>query len=190
MGRGGRDDPGRADPRRPGPETEPDFWGLLQALSEHEVEFVVIGGFAVSLQGYVRTTKDVDIVPSPDPANLARLWDAVSALGARPANWDDFKPDELPAFTLEGFTENGGNWMLYTRLGRLDLMPYVEDLDGELPYATLRAEADTDTFAEAGDQRIWFASVRHLISMKKRAGRDEDLLDVTALRRAHGLEDD
>ncbi len=174
----------------PGPHTRPDFWGLLRALCEHDVEFVVIGGFAVGLHGYVRATKDVDIVPAPDEANVSRLWDALLALDARPAEFGDFAPDEMPVpFTRAGLVEGTGNWALYTRLGRLDLMPYVEDDDGELPFAELRAAADSEEFEEIG-ARLWFASAQHLIAMKEHAGRDEDLRDVAALRAALGLEED
>lgn len=185
----GDDEADAAGVHRPGPDTEPDYWGLLRVLSEHDVDFVVIGGFAVGMQGYVRATKDVDVVPASTPENLSRLWDAVSSIEARPADWDEFDPQELPPFSREGLIENGGNWILYTKLGRLDVMPYVEDDDGELPYEDLRAAADSESYPEVG-HRVWFASVTHLIAMKQHAGRDEDLRDVTALRRAHGLQDD
>jgi hypothetical protein len=162
---------------------------LLRVLTEHGVDFVVIGGFAVVLHGHVRTTKGVDIVPAPDVQNISRLWDAITSIDAEPPDWGDFDPNELPApFTREGLIEGGGNWVLYTRLGRLDLMPYVEDDDGELPYDELRAAAESELFDEVG-HRVWFASAEHLIAMKEHAGRDEDLRDVTALRRVHGLED-
>lgn len=174
----------------PGPGTTPDFWGMLRVLREHDVEFVIIGGFAVGLHGYVRATKDIDIVPAPDPENLSRLWDAVSSIDARPAEFDEFDPEEMPApFSREGLVDGRGNWVLYTRLGRLDLMPYVEDDDGELPYEDLRGAAESEEFAEIGG-RLWFASAAHLIAMKEHAGRDEDLRDVSALRRTLGLEDD
>lgn len=178
------------DPSVPGPDTPPDFWGLLRVLRDHDVEFVIIGGFAVTLHGYVRTTKDIDIVPSSEPANLSRLWDAVSAIDARPAEFGDLGPEEMPApFSRSGLIEGGGNWILYTTLGRLDVMPYVEDDDGELPYEELRADAEAADFDEVGG-RLWFASAAHLIAMKEHTGRDEDLRDVSALRRALGLEDD
>ncbi len=166
---------------------------MLRMLVAHTVEFVIIGGFAVSLQGYVRATKDLDIVPDPDAGNLSRLWDALSELDARharPAEFGDFAAEELPApFSRDGLVAGGGNWIVYTRLGRLDLMPHVEDLDGELPYGHLRAAADSEHFDEVGG-RLWFASATHLIAMKLRAGRDEDLRDVTALRRSLGLQAD
>ena len=173
-----------------GPDTPPRFNDLLRVLREHDVEFVAIGGFAVSLQGYMRTTKDIDVVPEPTPENVARLWDALSSIGARPAELGDFKPQELPMpFTTQGLIQGGGNWVIYTRFGRIDVMPYVEDADGELTYEEIRADADEIEIEEVGHP-IWVASVEHLIAMKQHAGRDLDLIDVTGLRMAHGLEDD
>jgi hypothetical protein len=171
-----------------GPGAEPDFWGLLRTLREFSVDFVVIGGFAVIFHGYVRATKDVDIVPDPAPANLTRLWDALVALDARPPEYDDFRPEELAApFDAAGLIEGGGNWGLYTRLGRLDVMQFVEDGDGELTYAALRADAGDVEIEQVG-HTLWFASADHLFGMKEHAGRDEDLRDLAALRAARGEE--
>jgi hypothetical protein len=41
----------------------------------------LIGGLAVNAHGVIRSTKDVDICPSPDAANLARLADLLQRLG-------------------------------------------------------------------------------------------------------------
>ena len=167
---------------------DPGFRGLLGTLQAHDVEFVVIGGLAVNVHGYIRATKDVDIVPAPARENLALLWDALTALEAKP-RLGDFAADELPAtFSLEGLIEGGGNWVLETALGRLDLMPYVEDTEGELPYEELRADAlavDVDGL----ERPLLVASAEHLVGMKLRAGRDLDLVDVTALRVAWGQEE-
>jgi len=163
----------------PNEDTPPDFFGLLRTLCAAGVEFVLIGGFAVTLQGFTRNTKDIDIVPRSGGENDTRLWNALGSLGARPAAAGD----------LERLLEGGGNWVLYTTLGRIDLMPYVEDTEGELPYEELRESAEEVTIAEVGSP-IWVASVEHLIGMKEHAGRDQDQIDVTALRRAHGLEAD
>ena len=47
-----------------------DLLGELHTLG---VEFIVIGGYCLAVHGYVRGTKDVDIVPEPEQANLRRL---------------------------------------------------------------------------------------------------------------------
>jgi uncharacterized nucleotidyltransferase DUF6036 len=172
----------------PGPATAPRFFELTKTLCQHDVAFVLIGGFAVTLHGYIRTTKDVDIVPDPDPSNMTKLWDALSTLDARPTEYGEFKPEELPVpFTREGFASGGGNWSIYTTLGRVDVMPYVESADGELLYDDLRTNAVRVDLDEVGFP-IWVASTADLIAMKEHANRDIDRIDLTALRMAQGEE--
>jgi len=62
--------------------TDLDIRGLLQELVRDEVDFLIIGGVAVGYHGYVRATKDVDVVPSPDPTNLERLARVLGRLEA------------------------------------------------------------------------------------------------------------
>lgn len=69
---------------------------LLRFLHEQGVKHILIGGVAVAAHGYRRPSKDLDIVPSPDPDNLSRLAHALVAINARPAELGDFEPDELP----------------------------------------------------------------------------------------------
>jgi hypothetical protein len=172
--------------RRHGPHTPPRFFDLLRVLSEHGVEFVLIGGFAVALHGYVRATKDIDIVPSPSPANVTRLWEALTELEAEPAELDEFRPEAMPVdLSLEALIDGGGNWALYTRLGRLDVMQWVKGIES---YDELRENAERVDEPAVG-QPIWVAGRDDLISMKEAAGRDIDRIDITALRMAQGLED-
>ena len=187
MGRGTRDDRS-STPGSPGPGTLPRFFELLRKLCEKEVEFVIIGGFAVILHGHVRATKDVDIVPSTSPANVERLWEALVELEAVPGEIEGLRPEDMPvAFGKEGLL-HGGNWILYTTQGCLDLMPYVADADGEIPFAELRESAVRVDLEEIGHP-IWVASVGQLISMKEHANRDIDRIDVSALRMILRLED-
>jgi hypothetical protein len=191
MARGDGEGGGRAGASRggePGPATPPRFFDLAKTLAQHDVAFVLIGGFAVTLHGYIRTTKEIDIVPDPGPANMSRLWDALSTLEARPAEFGEFEPRELPVpFTREGFAGGGCNWAIYTTLGRIDVMPYVDTADGEMTYDDLRENAVRVDLDEVGFP-IWVASAADLIAMKEHANRDIDRLDLTALRMAQGEE--
>lgn len=45
---------------------------LLQRLIEAKIRFVLVGGLAVNAWGYLRGTRDVDLVPDPDRENLAK----------------------------------------------------------------------------------------------------------------------
>lgn len=150
---------------------------LLRALSDHAVDFVVIGGFAVIAHGYVRATKDLDVVPDPDPENLGRLADALSTLNARIRGMEEFDEGELPQPDREGLAL-GGNFVLETDGGRLDILQAVEP---DLTYAELARDALT---IEALGRRIRVCGYDDLVAMKTAADRDEDRLDLKRLREA------
>jgi hypothetical protein len=148
---------------------------LLAALASHAVEFVVIGGFALAPHGYVRATKDIDVVPNPDPANLGRLAGALRDLDAEP-DLGDLDPKELDTAPDEYGLPMGGNWVLLTRFGRLDVMQTVPGLRD---YRQLRGGAiEVDG--------VLYAGYDELISMKSASGREEDLRDIGALEAARG----
>ena len=56
---------------------------LLARLTEAEVRFVLVGGLAVNAWGYLRATRDVDVVPDPFPENLERLDVLLRDLGGK-----------------------------------------------------------------------------------------------------------
>jgi hypothetical protein len=160
-----------------------DALGLLRVLGAHQVDFVVIGGFALAAHGVVRGTKDVDIMPDPDPGNLRRLMAALEELEAEPLMLEDFRPEELPVpLSVEGLAA-GGNWLLDTRHGRLDVMQYLAAVDD---YAELRGPAVAREVS--GEGPYWFAALDDLIAMKRAAGRDQDLIDIRDLERARGAD--
>jgi predicted nucleotidyltransferase len=144
---------------------------LLGRLGRAEVDFVVVGGVAVVLQGYGRATKDLDITYATDSENLARLGDVLGAAHAR----------------LRGVAEDvpfvpDGRTLARTRLLTLDTddgsLDLLADPPGAPPYATLRARADRvdlDGFVVA------VAALDDLLAMKRAAGRPQDLVDIDAL---------
>ena len=70
-----------ADEPRPDPEEQ--VAALCRVLNEHGVDYLVFGSFAGRLHGADVHTRDVDVVPRADPANLQRLADALNALRPR-----------------------------------------------------------------------------------------------------------
>jgi hypothetical protein len=151
------------------PDLQPT--NLLARLAEASVDFVVIGGVAVALQGHVRFTKDLDIVYALDDENLERLGAALLDLEARLRGVEEAVPFVADARTLRR-TEI---LTLDTALGGLDLLRAPA---GAPPYAELRERA---LVVRVADARVRVAAIEHLISMKRRAGRPTDLTDVTAL---------
>jgi hypothetical protein len=151
---------------------------LLKALNDHDVEFVVVGGLALSAHWATRATKDIDIVPDPDAANLDRLWSALMSIDASPLPLVDFGAEEMPLEWSRDSLDYGGNWLLATTYGRLDILQYVSGVEG---YEPLRAHAVDLVNPVAG--RIWFAGRDDLIAMKRAAGRPQDLVDIDRIER-------
>lgn len=77
---------------------------LLRALHERGIEHIVVGGFAVNAHGFIRVTKDLDIVPSPAEGNLEKLAEMLRDLDARILDIDDSDDlyGELNPDTVEG----------------------------------------------------------------------------------------
>ena len=129
--------------------------------------------------GYVRTTKDVDIVPSPVPENRRLLERALLALDAVPVGEGDLRREEMPVRWGTGALDSGGNWALQTVHGRVDVLQYIEGAPFVESYAPLRDEALVVDVPRVGTIR--FASLDHLTRMKRVAARPQDLHDLAAL---------
>ena len=149
----------------------PDLAALLRALSEGDVEFVVVGGVAVAAHEYVRATEDVDIVPAPDHENLDRLANVLVGLDGRitldPGR--DIGDDERRALHL------GRNLSVSTTHGDLDV---IQQLPGIPGYDVLRADAIR---VEIDDVSLTVCSREHLMSMKRARGAPIDVADLERL---------
>ncbi len=161
---------------------ELDIRGILAELNREGVEFLVIGGVAVGFHGYVRATKDVDVVPALDPANLERLARVLRRLDAQVEGAEDFEEGELPDPLDPDVLGLGGNWVLRTRLGRFDVMQWIGDDALWEKLAPAAIDADIDGLP------IKVVSYEDLIALKEMAGRPEDLTDLQRLRQARGEE--
>jgi hypothetical protein len=152
---------------------------LLRALHERGIEHIVVGGFAVNAHGFIRVTKDLDIVPSPAEGNLERLAEMLHDVGARILDTDDFTGEETPADpTRTADLEMGGNFCLLTDLGRLDVMQWLSGVDVDDPYG----ELNRDTVEGSVDGiPVRVCSLEHLRAMKRAAGRPQDLEDLRRL---------
>ena len=91
----------------------------------------------------------------------------------------EFDPAEFPFDPRNGADlRAGGNFVLATRLGRLDLMQWVPGVPGDLAFEHLTRNAVETSL---GGRPVRVCSRDDLISMKRAAGRAQDLLDVEQL---------
>lgn len=156
---------------------EPD--DLLLALTEAGVEFVVVGGVAVGVHGFVRATKDLDIVPDPASANLARLAGLLAKIDARHVGLEDFSADEFPYDPTDAVQlAEGANFRLETSHGPLDILQWVSGVGADHAFPELARQALTVRF-RGKDIRV--CGIEHLRAMKQAAGREQDLADLREL---------
>lgn len=144
---------------------------LLHRLDAAGVDFVVVGGVAVAVQGYGRATKDLDITYATSGANLERLGAVLLELRARlrgVAEAVPFVPDAAALKRIAILT-------LDTDEGPLDLLLRP---DGAPPYERMRERADV---VDLDGASIRVVAIDDLLSMKRAAGRPQDLADIDAL---------
>jgi hypothetical protein len=156
---------------------EPD--DLLFALSGAQVQFVVIGGVAVGVHGFVRSTEDLDIVPDPAPQNLARLAHLLKEIDARQIGAGEFSPEEFPYDPTDpAQLAEGANFRLDTKHGALDIMQWVPGIETDPAYPELAKQAIEVAFR---DIKIRVCGIEHLRTMKRTAARERDLMDLREL---------
>jgi len=148
---------------------DPD--ALLTRLVEHEVEFVVIGGFAAVAYGVTLITRDIDVCCPFSVENLMRLQQALDDL--RPVH--RMTPDKLPIKLSPESCRSLKNLYIGTDLGQLDCLSFV---DGVGDYDAVREES-IEIDVGGGTCRI--LSIDALIRAKKAVGGRRDLEAVIQL---------
>lgn len=148
---------------------------LLNVLERHGVRYIVIGGLAAELRGSPYITRDVDVTPSRDRANLRRLAAALRELHATLRIPGVDGPVEFPLD--EHSFDWGTTWTFVTDHGYLDiaLLP-----DGTQGYHDLRHSATKERLTETLEVDV--ASLADVIRSKEATGREKDRAVLPILR--------
>lgn len=146
-------------------DLHPDLTDLLGAFSSSSVEYLVVGGWAVSVHSKPRFTKDLDLLIGPSPDNLERAARALQLFGAPESIVDQARalgPDEFLFFG--------------TPPARVDLLRSIPGVSFE------------EAFARRLDVE-WAGKVVHVIAKEDliAAGRERDLRDLLRGARARRL---
>ena len=137
---------------------------LLAKLARAEVKFMIVGGVAVALNGFVRTTEDVDILIEASAENVTRLLDELGNFGeghARELSPADFSDSEGAVRIIEDFP--------------LDVFTVMRGRR----YAELIGSTKT---TRIDDVDVRYLNAEALIAVKSNSQRDQDRIDVSALR--------
>ena len=138
---------------------------LLENLAKAEVKFIVVGGVAVALNGFVRTTDDVDILIERSADNINRLLTALASFGeghARELSVADFGDSEGAVRVIEDFP--------------LDIFTVMRGQS----YGDL---AGSVRQTELSGAKIDFLNADGLIRLKVDSEREKDQIDIAALRK-------
>lgn len=152
-----------------------EFLKFWSALNKQNVKYIMVGGIATNMNGYQRTTDDIDIWLEDTIENRNKLRTAFRNYGMG----DFFMLATLqivPGWT--SFNLNNG--------AKLDLMVSMKGLEGySFDECLLMAnKADIDSI------EVPFLHINHLIANKKAVNRPKDQLDVIYLEKIKKLRDE
>lgn len=139
------------------------FLEICKRLNEAGARYVVVGGFAVLLHGYERTTRDVDYIVDVSPENIAKIRRALR--------------DILPEAVTELADEDVAQHIVVRLIGEgvvVDLMKSIGDID----YAAL---ADRVEWHDVEGLRVPVADLDAMIQCKQ-SYRDKDREDLLFLQ--------
>lgn len=152
-----------------------DLEKIVLALIENQVEFIIIGGVAISIYSSSYVTYDFDICYLRSKENLARIVKALAPFNPKLRGF----PKDLPFFWDERTLQNGTAFTLVTDVGDLDLLGEVS---GVGTFVEMIEKAGN---VELFDVKIKIISLEDLIKAKRAANRPKDLLvllELEALR--------
>lgn len=150
---------------------------VLAALERAEVRYLVVGGVAVVLHGFLRTTADLDLVIQLHPDNVRRAIDALTALGYLPR-----APVPASSFADEAMRrrwvreKNLRVFSFWSEAGPLEVDLFAEEpFDFDEVYA--RAVR-----VRLGNVEVSIVPRGDLIALKRSVGRPVDLEDAERLQ--------
>jgi len=160
---------------------------VVGALNAAGVRYLIVGGLAVIAHGYLRATRDLDIVIQLETTNLRAALNGLAEIGYRlaiPVSPDDF------ANASKRETWRAEKGMIVLKLWSDDHRRTPIDIFVYEPF-DFDAEYQRSMFSELGNglsARV--VGLEALIQMKSEAGRPQDLLDIEELRRVERLHDE
>ena len=162
------------------------FEETIAALERGDVRYVVVGGLAVVLHGHPRLTVDLDLVVDLEPAEARNAVEILLRLGLVPSipvePLDFADPSKRTAWTREK------NMRVFSLrdpeddFRRVDL--FVEE---PVEFSGLWERSDV---LSLGSTRVRVASIDDLLTMKRQAGRAQDIADIEALEAIQRERDD
>jgi len=142
-----------------------DFRDLLSLLNEHEVNYLIVGGWALGVHGYVRATGDMDLWIGQSASNIQNLLRALNAFGV---------PDGIDA---QFFKESGNAFRIGNPPLRIEIITAASGIHFEASYLN-------KVIIPADGLELPFINYEDLVKNKRASGRLRDLADLEGLGEA------
>jgi len=140
-----------------------DYKEMLQLLLEEQVDFMIVGAYALGAHGYPRATGDIDIWVKPNNINSKKLYKALARFGA-----------PLGQIQIDEFSTEGIIFQIGVIPRRIDIITKIDGVTYE--------EANEDKIiVEIEDLKIPVISLEKFIRNKMATGREKDELDIKTL---------
>ena len=144
-------------------DLNPDFKDMLLALKDANVDFLVVGAYAVAAHGYPRATGDLDIWIRADDGTAPSVMRALAAFGA-----------PISELSVADFSAPSIVFQIGVPPGRIDILTTVSGVDFTCAWKNrMQIKLDGIAFDVIGRA--------DLITNKKASGRPKDFADVAAL---------
>ncbi len=144
-------------------EVQPDFRELLELFNKHQVEFLLVGGYALAFHGAPRYTGDMDIFVHASSLNAKRIMAALDEFGFGSVG-----------LALEDFQKENMVIQLGVPPVRVDIVTSLTGISWDDAYAN-RA------YGKYGDVSVSYIGREQFISNRRAIGRQKDLADLEAL---------
>lgn len=144
-------------------EVQKDFKELLELFNGHNVEYMIVGAYALAYHGAPRFTGDIDIFIHPSPENAQKILSALADFGFGSLN-----------LKIEDFKNPNSVVQLGVPPVRIDIITSITGVDWE--------EADKGKIEGLyGDVPVCFLGREQYIANKRAVGRKKDLADIESL---------
>ncbi|MEP3480223.1 MAG: nucleotidyltransferase [Fuerstiella sp.] len=141
----------------------PDFKDMLRALSDAQIDFLLVGAYAVAAHGYPRATGDLDLWVRPNSETAPRVYRVLAEFGA-----------PLHDLAIDDLAKPGMVFQIGVEPSRIDILTAISGVDFDQAWANrLSIEMDGIELCVIGRD--------DLIVNKRACGRPKDIADAETL---------
>jgi predicted nucleotidyltransferase len=142
-----------------------DYKEMLSALCEEKVKFILVGAYALAIQGYPRATMDIDFWVATTKENAAAIMRALERFGA-----------PLDNITITDFQAENIIFQVGVEPRRIDIITSIDGVNFEDAF-------EHSILVDIDGIQVHVISKEDIIINKRASGRTKDLADVEMLER-------